>query len=250
MSHSIQNTATFVPTVNTNTHSFTMTIGEGTNRKLIVALAQDTSTLHDDITFDSVSMGASVYTVVSQATTNCQVQWYLYNIPDVKAAGDYTITYTRNFATPNVVAMAWQTINSSTGGVLETLELQAGTADTTVEGIIVSEANSIVLAAASDTAVGVTFTWANEVVERFEGAGINHSTTGGDYTNTSGVEGNITVTLDDFTAGGNLVLGAITIGGLSVPSGAGVQSVISQSPLGSAFTISQQQIGSAVVGTQ
>jgi hypothetical protein len=117
MAQTVDNTGTYVSSGSTSTHSASITLGAGTNRRITVIAGQETGGGgYSGATFDGNAMTAianATATHPSASDVKCAA-WY-YDVSDGAGTGSKTVTVTSSIATANLSWEAWQTTGSATG---------------------------------------------------------------------------------------------------------------------------------------
>lgn len=234
------NSAHYVASVSTATHSFALTLGTGTNRKVTIAVIHHATS----ITSSAVAFNGQAATLRHERNFNNTynsggIAFYTYDVPDALAAGSYNVTFTTSSASTAFAAKAWQTVGSVLGAP-EDSDFDDGTGgtDTAVTLGLTSSAGAFIAAAAWIAAVAPTITWSGDVTERDEEDGSNFTTGSADGEQASG--GTKTVTATGSAATGNKVLVAISIAAVSAdtPPTAG----LSASVVGNRVTVTDESV--------
>lgn len=101
---SIQNHA-YYPISSGSTHTLPLTLGEGTNRKVVLAVVRETANTVTGVAYDGVSFLANERVAVAGTQSG---QMWEYDVPDEKAAGAYNLVFTSSASTTAMSAEAWQ----------------------------------------------------------------------------------------------------------------------------------------------
>lgn len=177
---SIPNTAISAVASGSNPLTFSLTIGSGAARTVVVTDLLDAARTYTAITFNGAAMtevaGASI---IHSSTTPIQYMWY-YDVPDALAAGDYTISIDRSAGTTDGQAYAWQLLGVVAGGPEDADEVEgASGGSATQTRTLTCTDGAVIVAAACNNDPATTFTWSGDsgITERAEGTEANYTTT-------------------------------------------------------------------------
>lgn len=90
-----------------------LTLGSGVNRKLVVAIASETSIALNALTYDGTTLLANL--VRDEVNALARSRLYYYDIPDAKGAGSYNVVATFASSTSQYTMYCWQLQNAATG---------------------------------------------------------------------------------------------------------------------------------------
>src|SRR3990167_2144098 len=130
MAQSVQNFATpYIVTTGTS-HSYALTLGAGTNRKVVIALiTENFSVVYSNVAYNGTS--GTVRVNVGGPGRRCTM--YEVDVPDATGAGSYNVTYDTDVNLEHT-SMAWQSVNSAVGAPEATDSGTANNTTATVSG--------------------------------------------------------------------------------------------------------------------
>jgi len=155
----------------TTSHSFSITLGAGVARKLVVTIGREsTAGSVSALTFDGTSFVANA-AIAFQHPTNSQMNLgqYWYDIPDAKGTGSYTIAFTTGASISLVSAQAVIADGMATGTAEATQTASAVDGVAAVGPVsVTATTDAVLIAGAAGSFTTPTIAWSGDVTERSE----------------------------------------------------------------------------------
>lgn len=203
---SVQNRGTYVPAGAATGHAFSVTVGAGSNRRLTVFYARETSVTVTALTFDDgvspVSFLANARASVQNTTdTTLGIVAYDYAIPDGVAAGTYDVDYTVS-ASNGTHSMVWVQSEGIVAGAPESTDTKQWTTTATNDTGTVTASNGAVLIGAAITgAASLTWTITGNVTEQQENNETNYTSVQADGVSSGSGSRTMTATVSAASTG-------------------------------------------------
>lgn len=169
--HKVVSRASFTETVATATHPSSITLPEGTRRKLVVCVSTEFTT--QSITGGTFE-GAALTLIQNVKNSNGDIRqwWYYYDIPDGMSAGSKTISWTTSASVSSMSHHAWILQGSAAGPVYYSAVVEQTTTTATITNSNVARiASGVLLVAGTNASVSpVVSAWSgvNGVAESNE----------------------------------------------------------------------------------